>query len=98
MAGNQLNNFKISDSDEKWTTSPSGKSGDSKLTFCDSEDDEELDLDDIDVIKLDPGCFEDAIKYRAEGNANIVIALLETCQIMRFKKTIFNGGKWDFCH
>lgn len=76
-------------------------SSDSKLTFYDSEDDEEdeeqmqayQDLNDVEIVKLDPSNFEDTIKYRAEGNANIVLALLETCQVLRFKKTNLNGGE-----
>lgn len=39
------------------------------------------------VIKLNKDNLVDTIAYRAEGNANIVVALIKTQQVIRFRKT-----------
>lgn len=39
------------------------------------------------VIKLNKDNLVDTIAYRAEGNANIVVALNKTRQVIRFRKT-----------
>lgn len=39
------------------------------------------------VIKLNKDNLADTIAYRAEGNANIVVALIKTQQVIRFRKT-----------
>lgn len=39
----------------------------------------------IKIVKISPN-FSDSIKYRAEGNANIVVEFMNF-QVIRFKKT-----------
>lgn len=61
--------------------------------FEDSEDETDVDTNNIaefEEIKLDSNNFEDTIKYRGEGNANIVIVLLESCQVVRLRKKHFS--------
>lgn len=46
-------------------------------------------INTVEVIKLlgiSPN-FNHTIKYRAEGNANIVLEIIDSFQVIRFKKT-----------
>lgn len=102
----KMKKFSYSDMNEYWTSNSGNTSDESyslktKVNRFDvedfnySDDDEESEIEDhstadIEVIKIDCNNLEDTIKYRAEGNANIVLALLESGQVIRFRKKHFS--------